>query len=416
MARRSTATKTNVEYSQSTTYRRSTSTKAEVEYTNTLTYRRSTATKLMLEYEIPPIPYPRITSSKLIVEYSYQPFSPIKPYKKFLISVADVYAYDSSGNLVLSGKTMMDTGIELSLSVTDVYGDRGAPTEFVYFSEPDLTITIEDSQFNLAMISATTGKDIETGSDIYEDERVVIEAGGIGEVSKTPIANGYAWITLPNGTFERSLFTGNQFTSTATEGSVVDVLYLTNVSTAEVITIDGEIDPMEVYLVLEATLAIGDRTYNEFGKIQVEKLKAILSGNFILTMSPDGVSSTDIEARALSYDTYESGVGYYSIYGTIKETIPFRNWYDEISGIYIANGDFSLASGSTKQLVVKAIPNTGAAFSPPISDIEFTSDNPPSATVNSSGLVTGISVGNSGIRARVINRREMTDVVVATIT
>ena len=35
--------------------------------------------------------------------------------KKFLVSTADVYGYDSSSNLVLFGKTMLDTSIETTL-------------------------------------------------------------------------------------------------------------------------------------------------------------------------------------------------------------------------------------------------------------------------------------------------------------
>ena len=45
--------------------------------------------------------------------------------KKFLVSTADVYGYDSNQNLVIFGKTLLDSSIETTLGNTDVRAGRG---------------------------------------------------------------------------------------------------------------------------------------------------------------------------------------------------------------------------------------------------------------------------------------------------
>ena len=45
--------------------------------------------------------------------------------KKFLTSVADVYAYDTSDNILFTGKTLLDSSIEVSLGSAPVRGGRG---------------------------------------------------------------------------------------------------------------------------------------------------------------------------------------------------------------------------------------------------------------------------------------------------
>ena len=45
--------------------------------------------------------------------------------KKFLVSTADVYGYDSNDNLLFVGKTLLDSSIETTLSNTDVRAGKG---------------------------------------------------------------------------------------------------------------------------------------------------------------------------------------------------------------------------------------------------------------------------------------------------
>ena len=45
--------------------------------------------------------------------------------KKFLVSTANVYGYDSDDNLLFVGTTLMDSSIETTLSNTDVRAGQG---------------------------------------------------------------------------------------------------------------------------------------------------------------------------------------------------------------------------------------------------------------------------------------------------
>ena len=53
--------------------------------------------------------------------------------KKFLVSTADVYGYDSNDNLLFVGKTLLDSSIETTLSNTDVRAGKGNQLQYIYY-------------------------------------------------------------------------------------------------------------------------------------------------------------------------------------------------------------------------------------------------------------------------------------------
>lgn len=326
--------------------------------------------------------------------------------KKFLVSTADVYGYDSNQNLVIFGKTLLDSSIETTLGNTDVRAGIGNQLQYVYYHTPEMNINISDAQWNLDFIAKHVGKDVETGSNIYTEETVTLGAGGTGSVTGTPLAvtgsTVYGWATQESGLTTRVTFTGSSFTlSGGTNGEEVCVRYYALDSSARSVTIPANFVPSIVRLVLVAQLASSEGSTNIIGEVQIEVARATLSGAFTISLTPDGVASTPLMARALASNDVWTGCSSEPTYAKINEIIYSANWYDNVIALAIEGGDFALDTGETKQLVVRAIPSSGASFIPPTADLTFSSSVTADATVSSGGLVTYVSSGSSLITASI---------------
>jgi hypothetical protein len=350
--------------------------------------------------------------------------------RKFLTSVANVYAYnDATGALLFVGKTLLDTSIATTLAKTDVKGGYGNQLLYVYYHTADMTITISDSQWNLDFLSKAVGNDIKTGDNVFTEETITLTSGGAGTVTGTPIAvtgsTIYGWVTQVDGDVERVTFAGSTFSSSSgTSGDEVCVRYYALDTAARSITINANIIPDIVHLVLEAQLNSSDSTTNQIGVVQIDIPRATLSGAFTIKMTPDGVASTPLEARALANPgTDVADCNNVDYYATIKEILYNVNWWDNVIGIAIEGGDITQAVGVTgTTLHVWAVPQTGLPFLCPIGAgssgyMTFASGTTATATIGAaSGVITGVTGGTSMLHAFITAAPTMDAYVDLTIT
>jgi hypothetical protein len=333
--------------------------------------------------------------------------------KKFLTSVANVYGYDdSTGAILFVGKTLLDSSIETTLANTDVRAGRGNQLQYVYYHTAEMGITISDSQWNLDFLSKAVGSDIATGANIFTEETITLGAAGTGTVLGTPIAvtgaTIYGWVTQHSGVVEKVTFSSKTFaTSTGTSGDEVCVRYYATDSAARSITINANMIPSIVHLVLEAQLNSSDSVTNQIGVVQIDIPKANLTGAFSIKMTPDGVASTPLAARALaSEDQSSTACDHSPYYATIKEIISAANWYDNVIALGIEGGDFSQAQAVTgTTLRVWAIPSVGLPFRPPLADLIFASSVTGVATIGEhTGVITNIGTGITVLSSAIENK------------
>lgn len=331
--------------------------------------------------------------------------------KKFLTSVADVYAYDNNNEILFIGKTLLDSSIEVSLGSAPVRGGKGNQLQYVYYHTAEMNFTITDAQWNPFMLGETIGSDFELGN-YYAEETVTVSSSGSGTISGTPLAYGtessiYGWATDSNGRAQRVVFSGSDFSGVAykTEedisGEYCVRYYKANTSKGKQITVKANMLPSVVKLVLEAQLNSPDVTANKIGVVQIIAPKVVLSGGFSISMTPDGVSSTPLTGMALSY-TPSPVAGEActtdEIYAHIVEVIDDSNWYDDVYDLSVSGGDFSLSVGGTTTPTIYAVPDAGNAFKVPVSELLFASDDEAVATAGSwTGVVTGIAAGSATI-------------------
>lgn len=327
--------------------------------------------------------------------------------KRFLTSVADVYGYDESDNLLFTSKTLLDSSMEVTLGSSEVRGGRGNQLLYTYFHTGAMNITLNDTQFNLQMLGATVGKSVVTGNDVYTEETVTLGAGGTGTVTGTPLAiqgtSIYGWVSLPSGTIERVTFSGSNFTASGgASGDVVCVRYFATDAASRSITIPANAVPKIVRLVMEAQLNSSDVATNKIGVVQIIVPKFSLSGAFTLSMTSDGVSQTPLSGMAFAYSDNESAACTSEpVYAKIVEILDSTNWYDNVIALAIEGGDFALTHPATRKLVVYAIPNNGdAPFIAPVADLDFTSGTTGTATIGlHTGLVTTVLAGTTLLKA-----------------
>ncbi len=325
----------------------------------------------------------------------------------FMISVADATAYNDTGDIIFTGKTLMDSNITVKTSNSDVRGGKGAKLQYIYWHSADWTGTIQDTQFNLALISAATGANIGTGSNTYTQESVTLGTAGAGTITGTAISDQssgspiYGWVSFADGNTEKVTFSGQNFTaSTGASGEVVCINYFHTDAAAKTITVPSDIIPKIARLVLDTQLASSDESSNIVGKVEVIIPKAQFTGSFTISMKSDGVATTPIEYRALSYKNPSStgGCADTEAYAYINQVIDGALWTDDLYALGIVNGDFSVAVSATKQLVVLAIHKDGSVSTPPVADLTFSSSVPGKATVSlHGGLVTGVASGTTVI-------------------
>ena len=342
--------------------------------------------------------------------------------KKFLVSTADVYGYDSSDNLLFTGKTMLDTSMEVSLQNQDVRAGQGNQLQYVFYHSPEMAITVNEAQFSLEFIALNAGTVITTGKDVWTEETVTV-ASGAGSVTGTPLAvqgtTVYGWVTIDEDTVERVTFSGSSFTlSDPTISQDVCVRYYANNAAARSVTIYADMLPSNIRLVLEAKLASSDSTTNQIGKVQIEVPKASMTGAFTLNMTPDSVSQTPLSIRVLASSASSVGcAANRPVYATISEIIDDANWYDHVIGLSIYGGDFSLEVGATETLSIYAVPGDGSApFLAPVADLTFASSDDQKVIVSSAGVVTGVAAGSATVKVSITADTTIDANVVVTVT
>lgn len=326
--------------------------------------------------------------------------------RKFLTSVADVYAYDQNDTVVFTGKTLLDSSIEVTLGSAPVRGGRGNQLQYIYYHTGEMKFTLTDTQFNLGFLAATIGKDIELVDDVYVEENVTLTGTGAGSVvDATPLATAggevvYGWATAPDGEIYKVTFTGKDFVGAGTlaSGTLVCVRYYRELNAGvQSLTIPANILPKVVRLVMETQLNSADVTSNKIGKIQIIAPKVTLSGAFSISMKADGVANTPLTGTALAYydPIVDAGCTNEPYYARLIEIIDNANWYDNVMALAIEGGDFVLPSGNVT-LSVWAIPTAGAAFLAPNADLTFSSSEAGNYTVGThTGVVSWVANGTS---------------------
>ncbi len=330
--------------------------------------------------------------------------------KNFLVSTADFALYYDD-ILACTGTTNLNSSIEVSMQEQNVNAGKGNQLIYSYKYGRELNVSLEAADWKLEYIAAQTGSQIVEGlNDLYKIRECVQLTNGVGVLKSMPI--GDVAIELGNG----SIITVEP------EGMTVDltVYGLINESVnatyqfnriAKKVTIDAESSPKVYKLVLDA-----DKHNNKIGKVgsvQIVVPSYQPSGNFTMSFTPDGISSTTIDGKALAVEGERCADGS-AVYANVFE---FDETEKAMEVVEIAGTpaviDFN-AKDEVQKLSVVGL--KGALYAPIEIENElctFESRGEHIATVDVDGTVTAVGDGNTTILISYNGIEDEVEVVVA---
>lgn len=330
--------------------------------------------------------------------------------KRFLVSVGDAVGMQGN-NIIFTAKTLMDSGITVETSNTEIRGGQGNPLQAVYYHSGAFNITLTDTQFKLPYIALNTGASITAGGDIWTQETVTLvgtQGTLVGNPTKIEGQALSVW-TEYNDNYYTLPVTGKTFSTAGTaipENSTLCIMYMSTQNSAQTITIPANIIPDRIRLYITATLYGDVSGKGAIGKVQIEVPVAQLSGSQEISMTADGYSNTPLSAMALAYsDSAAVGCTQGQYYAKITEYLNDGNWYDGVTGLAIEGGDFTLdGAGTQNALRVWAVKGTGS-FLAPNADLTFTSAEQGVARVGANnGVVEAVSDGTTLITAKITGK------------
>ncbi len=344
--------------------------------------------------------------------------------KRFLVSVGDAVAMQGN-NIIFTAKTLVDSGITVETSNTEIRGGQGNQLQAVYYHTGTFNITLTDTQFRLPYIALNTGSKIVTGGDIWTNETVVLQ-DKVGTLSGTPvkIANQdlAVWVeyddvhyTLPV-TVVGSTYSFTVENTPIPENSTLCVMYMNTKNAAQSITIPANIIPDRIRLYITATL-YGDTTGSgKVGTVQIEVPVAQLTGSQEITMTADGYSNTPLTAMAIAYSDNTVGCSSGSYYAKITEYLEGSSWFNGVTGLAIEGGDFTLAKGNNATLRVWAVKGN-TSFLCDNSELTFSSGTEDTAIVGPhTGVVTTIAAGTTLLKAIITDKSDIEASCTLTVT
>ena len=333
--------------------------------------------------------------------------------KNFLVSTADFALYYND-ILACTGTTNLNTSVEVSMQEQNVNAGKGNKLVYSFKYGRELNVTLEAANWDLRYVAANTGSKITEGlTDVYKLGECVQLTGGIGVLSTTPI--GQVAVELGDGNIITvdSDDTSIDLTAFGLTNESVKATYQYN-KVAKSITIDADTAPGVFRLVLDA-----ERHNNRVGKvgsIQIIVPSYQPSGNFTMNFTPDGVTSTNIDGKALAVegDTCADGSAVYAYVKEFDETASAVSVTEIAATPATINLDHSDTSTTA---TISVIGLKGALYAPielDNADCTFASDHPEFATVGEhDGVVTAVAEGTAKITVTYGGKTDEVDVVVA---
>ena len=332
--------------------------------------------------------------------------------KDFLVSAAD-FAFYVGDVLACTGTTNLNASLEVSMEEQDVNAGKGNKLVYSYKYGRQLSSTLEAADWKLEYLAMASGSKITEGlTDVYKLQECVILTDGIGVVGSVPI--GDVAVELPNGLIATVTPDGTSIDLTAfglTGNESVKATYRYN-RFAKTIVIDAESNPMCGKLVLDA-----DKHNNKQGKvgsIQIIIPSYQLNGNFNIEFTPDGVTSTSLEGKALAVegDTCKDG----TVYAYIKEFDTSEESEFPVLEIAATPGTLNIGTSDTDKTTISVVGLKGTFYNPielDNADCTFVSDDATIATVDDTGEVTAVATGSTKITVTYGDLSDEIDVVVS---
>ena len=278
----------------------------------------------------------------------------------FIAGVGNVDLFKGNQSVLVS-KTLVDSSINLSVSLEDVKAGAGAKLYGRYAHSSGMTMKLTDAMFRMEFLAANIGADVQLGGEAVAMVSATVTGGKITlptDIEKLypEMEKALVWVAEANGKNE---FIPFEIADKATEitglpwadNTTVCIRYIKPHEAGQTLKVSANFIPDTLTAVLTAPLFAGVQNNMEsstkVGTLTITIPRFMLNGTTDLSMSMTGVAQTALEGTALAVeDETCDGDGYYAI---ISKVLMTGNWYDGLVALVVENEE-DLAEGD--ELVV----------------------------------------------------------------
>lgn len=255
----------------------------------------------------------------------------------FIAGVGDVELFRYLGTAkqkVLVSKTLVDSSINLSVSLEDIRAGQGAKLYGRYAHSSGMTMKLTDAMFRMDFLAANVGEDTVLGGSAVETTANAIKVAADGTVDISgfnpqkiyPEAkNIVIWAALKGSTdfaiinIAEGADLAKVPVSPFVAGDEICIRYIKSNAAGETLTIPANFIPDTLVAVLTAPLFAGGTTKDggastKVGKLTITIPRFMLNGTTDLSMSMTGASQMTLEGSALAVESENcEEEGYYAI-------------------------------------------------------------------------------------------------------
>lgn len=350
-----------------------------------------------------------------------------------LAGVANVDLFEKgTGNLIVSTKTLVDSGINMAITGEEARGGQGNILLGKYYHDSSFGLTLTDQIWDLQYLALNCGGGITAGSDIMTTEQVTVSTANTITVSQTPVAftttvgviGWYKLSTQADTEYKKFTFDSGAKTATITGltvGENVCVKYVINSSSARKFTVNADYIPSTVHAVMTIGLYRAGTTAetitnsSRIGSIVIDVPNFQLEGAQDLALTSSGIASVALSGSALATFSGNVGCSDHGYYATITEEITGASEFDNVIALAVADGDIDLVVGEKETLKVYKIYSDGTQ--PSLIDnskLTITSEIQGTATV-ANGVVTAVHSGKSVLTIVATDKTTLSTSAVVTV-
>lgn len=288
----------------------------------------------------------------------------------FIAGVGNVDLFKGAESVLVS-KTLVDSSINLSVSLEDVRAGAGAKLYGRYAHSSGMTMKLTDAMFRMEFLAANIGANVELGGEAVGMLQATVTGGKVTlptefEKLYPEMDKPVVWVAESNGKME---FIPFEVAEKATEltglpwgdNTQVCIRYIKPFDAGQTLKVSANFIPDTLTAVLTAPLFAGDQSNLEastkVGTLTITIPRFMLNGTTDLAMSMTGAAQMALEGSALAVeDEACDGEGYYAI---ISKVLMTGNWYDGLVALYVENenelveGDELVVYGKFAGAVIK---------------------------------------------------------------
>lgn len=326
--------------------------------------------------------------------------------KGLLASVANVDLFDSSENLIVSTKTLTNSGINMAINSEEARGGQSNILLGKYYHDSSFGLTLTDQIWDLNYIALSCGGGITAGADVLTVEQFVVKEENTLEVTQTPkdftatsgVIGWYKASTEADDAYKKFDFTSGEKKATIdglAVGTTVCVKYVIADATARRFTVNADYVPSVCHAVMTIPLfksgATGETiesNASRIGDIVVDIPNFQLEGSQDLSLTSSGIASVSLSGAALATFTGNVGCSDHGYYAVITERIYGQDEFANVSALVVAGGSIEL--NHNEQSTIKVYKMYTDSTQPSLVDntkLTFTASGT-SATVDNNGVVT----------------------------